>query len=139
MGKTRLVARSSSPISQHFKPQPSLRAGFKRQTGDWVNSVSGLNQKGNHTMYNSRNWSNYAAHQEHLRNTDGNEADRQHHEQERQRAEDRAREERAREERAREERERESRDREERARRAAEEASAERQRQADAERRRSRW
>jgi len=46
-------------------------------------------------MNNSQNWSNYAAHNQHMANTDQLEADRRYHEQERQRAEDRARQERA--------------------------------------------
>ena len=45
-------------------------------------------------MYNSDNWSNYAYSNERLAGSDTNEADRQYHEQERQRAEDRARQER---------------------------------------------
>lgn len=46
-------------------------------------------------MYNSQNWNNFAAHNQHMANTDTSEADRRYHEQERQRAEDRARQERA--------------------------------------------
>ena len=55
-------------------------------------------------MYStSEHWSNYGNHNQHLANSDTNEADRRYHEQERQRAEDRARDLRYREEQARRE------------------------------------
>ncbi len=71
-------------------------------------------------MSDFNTWNNYAIHNQHMGWGDTNESDRRFHEQEQQRAEARARDERAREERARRD-------------------AQDRQRQAEAQRRRDRW